>query len=1009
MKPVELVFQGLNSYTEEARIDFEKLHKAGIFGIFGETGAGKTTILDAITIALYGRTDRLNSISEVTNPASKRVYVRFKFKMDGKLYEVYREYEDGSAKSQALYEYIGHSKKPIADKTREINGFIQDKIIGLNFEDFTKVVILPQGKFSRFLDATPAEKTRILSKIFSTDVFGNRLFNAVKLRRDLAKSRIVDLKNQLAELQEINENLVNSLIEEQVEIKRSIIELKEKKIKLEEQFRNLTKLQELLRENKELEEQKKELKQQEPEIQRLQEKLEIAEKLFPISILVQSIEKARVRRKELEKSVVLLESRIRELEPHYIRKKEEWENFIENEYPKEQRELHLAIKKADDALKKAIEIKKIEKKVKSLTLEFTEVREQLKDFQDLSEKLQILKSKLEEMTLTRKEEELLKSETKIISKITEINQLQNQLKSLEEKFSRDRERVETKILKLLKKIGVSVTQEDPISNLKESIEEIKLLKSEKEKLLKEKEELSIAIRLAHNLEEGKPCPVCGSIHHPSPPEQTIQIEEIEELKRKIKELEEREKILIGTLERVRELTDSLEVQKKRFDRDRSDLDSNLKRVRENLLRLARTFGCKDIDCLLEKLERTKKKKEAVDRLLRDERELSDKIRTLQEAKEKFRVMELELSQMKSRIEELNRDIKELIGEKLPEKVKETSLRKLEALEKRKKLLAEKFDTFKRNFEELQTKLKTNRQLLNDTLRDLDEYQTRLENEAKRLKMSVEELKRSILPEEEIKKLKSRIGEFEKKLDEINTRLRRVGEELEKLPFNKLPEGEPENTRKMLDSVTEKFDSMNVKLGEIGNAIEESKKKLNLKKRLQKELSEFMKMESHLSELYSLFHGKKFSKFVSRFYLTEIIHEANHFLLELTGGRLKIVGTKGDEIEFQVFDSFTGHARSTKSLSGGERFLVSFSLAISFSLYIQRRSTKSIDFFFIDEGFGTLDEDLQDAMGRVFEQIQRTGKLVGLITHVRKFREIVPAQILVTRDTTTKSSRIAIKV
>ena len=1009
MKPVKLVFRGLNSYTNEARIDFEKLHNAGIFGIFGETGSGKTTILDAITIALYSRTDRLNSISEVTNPSVGRVYVRFKFEMNGRLYEVYREFENGNAKFQALYEYVDHSKKPLADKARDINEYIREKIIGLDFDDFTKVVILPQGKFSKFLDAGPAEKTRILGKILGTEIFGERFFNAVKNRRDFARSKISDLKNQLDDLEEINENKIESLTKEREKIKNSLDVLKRKKSELEERHRVLVRLQELLDERKELEKQLEKFKEQEPEIKRLKEKLETAEKLAPLAILVQSIERAKERKEKLEETVAKLEDQLEQLEPAYIKKKEEWENFIQREYPESQRKLHLTLQNVDNAMRRSLEIKKLEQKVRRLSFDFEKMERQLQDFETLSEKLQKLKSKLEETNLAPEDEELLKIETEIISLKNELDYLQKQLESTKEKYLRDKDGVGAKIQKLLRKVRVPESVEDPVAYLREVIEKINTLKSEKEKLLEEKENLNLAAKLAENLKEGEPCPVCGSVHHPDPVQGKIHDDEIDELRDEIKQLEEREKKLIGTFERLSELVDSLDALKNRFEKEKLEIEVNLGKTEEKILSIVEKFGCKSIDRLIKKLSETKARKETFDRLSNDERKLSDNIRSLQEVKEKSKVIELEFSQTKNRIEELQNEIKELVGDNSPEEVKKITKRKLDELEKRKERLMGEFEAIKRSFEDLKSGLKTNKGLWGDTVKNLSEYQHQLENEAKRLNMSVEKLKKSILPEEDLKKLKAKVNGFEKIVNELETRLKRVGEELKKLPFYKLPDGEPENTRKLLDSVSEQLDSLNVKLGEIGKAIDETRKKMDMKKRLEKDLSEYKKTESYLSELYSLFHGKKFSKFVARFYLTEIIQEANQFLFELTGGRLKIVGTKGDEIEFQIFDSFTGHARSTKSLSGGERFLVSFSLAISFSLYIQRRSTKSIDFFFIDEGFGTLDEELQEAMGRVFEQIQGTGKLVGLITHVHKFREIVPAHILVTRDPITKSSKIQMNV
>ena len=1009
MRPVELVFRGINSYTDEARIDFKKLHEKGIFGIFGETGAGKTTILDAITIALYSRTDRLNSISEVTNPSVGRIYVRFKFEMNGRLYEVYREFVNGNAKTQALYEYVDYSKKPLADKARDINEYIREKIIGLDFDDFTKVVILPQGKFSKFLDAGPAEKTRILGKIFGTDIYGEKLFNAVKTRRDVVRGNIETFQKSYDEMKDLTEEKIKELIEEQEKIKREIAKLKEEREKLEKRLKTLEKLAELLSEKKEIEKEIESLKQKESEIKKLREKLEIAEKLSPYAIFVSTIEDSKRRKVELEVKVNGLEIQLLSLKPQFEKKKKEWEDFIHREYPEVQSELRLRIENARKAKEKLKTLQELRKKLSGLNADVSRYQKQLKDLSKIKSDLEDVKSKIVRLKLSPQDEKLLGLESRISSLKTEYIHTEDELKKLKDKFEKEKSRISSAIKNILKSAGLPEDSEDPIKALAKILNETVNAKEKTERLLKEKEHMNLAVTLVQDLKEGEPCPVCGSIHHPNPAREKVEDKEIKKLKDEIKKLYEKERILIQLQTEAGKLKEDLKIAEENYEREKSRILQKIKNLKNEGEKIAKEFECHGFECLIKKIDTVKLCKKEIEKLTEMERTLNEKFQDLHEIKEKLTISEAEFKQTHELIQRIEGEIKELIGDNLPGEVLKIAEKELTQFENRKKRLFSDFQNLKKKFEALDSELTQNKGFLTETERNLKENIEKLEETAKKLNMTTEELKRSILPEQEIEKLKKWIRDYEKNLGDLQARLNRTDKELQKLPIKELSEKEPDETRENLAKISEKLDFMNFRLGEIGKMIEEGKTKLEKKKELAKAISENKRIEGYLSELYTLFHGKKFSKFVSRFYLSEIIHEANNFLLELTGGRLKIVGTKGDEIEFQIFDSFTGHVRSTKSLSGGERFLVSFSLAISFSLYIQRRNTKSIDFFFIDEGFGTLDEDLQDAMGRVFEQIQRTGKLVGLITHVRKFRELVPAQIIVTRDPVTKSSKIQMQI
>jgi len=186
-----LKLKGLHSYSEEAVIDFEKLGESNLFGIFGPTGSGKSTILDAITLALYGHVERLGKkgyhglISDNCAEAS----VEFTFSIgrgeEEQLFTIGRAYikeRDRGAeempavkfKRGSLRSLKGKEHTILANKTDDMTRNIEE-IIGLSFDDFTRAVVLPQGRFAEFLKLKGGERIKMLERIFSLQQYGEAL------------------------------------------------------------------------------------------------------------------------------------------------------------------------------------------------------------------------------------------------------------------------------------------------------------------------------------------------------------------------------------------------------------------------------------------------------------------------------------------------------------------------------------------------------------------------------------------------------------------------------------------------------------------------------------------------------------------------------------------------------------------------------------------------------------------------------------------------------------------
>lgn len=214
MKPIKLEIEGLNSFSEKQIIDFSLVLKEGIFGIFGNTGSGKSTILDAIVLALYGRTQKNNKKQEFVNCNSKKAVVSFSFEIlfDGvrKVFEFYREFYPTERNGVAtVYAYEGDKKFMLAEKAERANA-LAEEIIGLEFEDFKKCIALPQGEFDRFTKSKKSERLDIIARLFSLEKYGQKLYDRASAVFYEYDKQCVAVEGELRSYEEYTEEVYKS-------------------------------------------------------------------------------------------------------------------------------------------------------------------------------------------------------------------------------------------------------------------------------------------------------------------------------------------------------------------------------------------------------------------------------------------------------------------------------------------------------------------------------------------------------------------------------------------------------------------------------------------------------------------------------------------------------------------------------------------------------------------------------------------------------------------------------
>ncbi|MBQ9728324.1 MAG: SMC family ATPase [Clostridia bacterium] len=253
MKPVYLEFCGINSFSETAKIDFRALLSGGLFGIFGDTGSGKSTILDCIHFALYGVVDRVpKALSDCINYHCDGAYVVFDFEIttegERHTYRVRRERKRKNGVSKAfLYECIDDRLQALAENTDEVNAALA-RIIGLTFNDFKMCIALPQGDFAALVKSTTAERVKLVARLFDLEKYGEKLFKKVNEKYFAADAEVKLVEAKMGENDAAEEGAIEAKEEEIRLCKESLLKADERLKLAEREWERLTALEKEKRE-----------------------------------------------------------------------------------------------------------------------------------------------------------------------------------------------------------------------------------------------------------------------------------------------------------------------------------------------------------------------------------------------------------------------------------------------------------------------------------------------------------------------------------------------------------------------------------------------------------------------------------------------------------------------------------------------------------------------------------------------------------------------------------------
>lgn len=1023
MKIIAIRGKNLASLEGEFEIDFasEPLQSAGIFAITGQTGAGKSTILDALCLALFDDTPRLNkaelikkedldTLSDKISPQDCRNilrrgasegYAEVDFiALNGDKYRSRwivrraRGKSDGALQATTMVlENISNGVQEQGTKKDLLNRITE--IIGLTFYQFTRAVLLAQGDFANFLKARQNEKAELLEKLTGTAIYSS-ISMQIYQKAIEAKGSLDLIQQRIKDVRLLSDEELEIFIKEKQDLEKEVEPLKLQQTAIEKKL-------DWLREEELL---KNEMLQAEDELKNVQEQINQAASRYEYISLVDLSQEIRDAYIELNNKQAQSEKLTTGLQA----KEKEISAIIER-VDKIVAELRVAKNAVDETEQKynafkpeIARAKELDFKIQAITEERNKSQKELEAFRDQ------LKRADQNIAVLQKQGTVLRQQQNALSEWFTSHEI---YKVIVPKADY--------VISLINSAYTLRTQCHSASKSLENTKDVIIsYRSQLEQYQQEAERLNHLLPteildLRRKLENGKPCLVCGSVHHPLQ-EQTGQQDRIDESK-----LESEKKkvadIITQTTESIEKTNKSItefEVHVRNFQNQYDSTYNELKVLLAAIPQWPSQFdGGVLHDNLVKVIDQWNKNKQAADLCHQQIENLAVRLeaedKSLISIQEQFREREKQGKTIEERLSESNSQRKQLLNNKRVEDVEVYFTRQKEQ--------------YTRLYEQLRTekeKVEKEKSTLEGIVNQLKKDETLNNEDIIRLHTTVQEWvvsKRHQISSDMLKELMSKSREWIQQEKYYLNNLKNQ-ELINKATFaersNKSAKhqesGHKLSDEETKDSLSQQFEVLSEKkrgiderLNEINVSILAHQRGKEQIKTFEKELHEKTELCNNwakLNELLGSASGNKFKTIAQGYTLDVLLSYANKHLEELTPRYTleKIPGT----LALQVIDNdMLGEVRTVHSLSGGESFLISLSLALGLSSLSSNRM--KIESLFIDEGFGALDVDTLSIAMDALDNLHTRGRKIGVISHVEEMKERINTQIQVVKSANGRST------
>ncbi|WLR51516.1 SMC family ATPase [Bacillus tianshenii] len=1132
MRPIHLTIAGLHSFREKQEVQFDELTKGGVFGIFGPTGSGKSSLLDAMTLALYGKVERAsNNTQGILNHAEDTLDVGFTFELGNaktiKRYRVERRFKrsgDVNIRTSTC-RLIDLTDKTIvlAEKAGDVNQHIET-ILGLTIDDFTRAVVLPQGKFAEFLSLKGSERRQMLQRLFHLEQYGDKLNQKLRIRIQSVEGALREIEAEKTGLGDASKEALQQA-EEDLKVAEKHLQTKQTELeRVQNQYEEAKEIRQYQEQRETVEQKLESLQQQSPQVEQLKKRLEQAEKAEALTPYLEELKAAEIQfehaqkeKKRLEETLKISKQAYEESEKKYTELKEVHDQQVPK-YSTQIEQLKGALEEKQRLLKFRNERRKLEADIESLEKTKKEKKQVYSQTEAIKQKGEQKQRQLKEernkvnVTVEERENIQAASELKQVYDLTnkQVKEINGQVEAKQAAYSEQakaHELVEQQLKTTMEKLQETFIRNEQVYAriCKREREWEKLSYSVSTFIMNKKKQLDnekakqLASQLVHGLEDGKPCPVCGSDHHPAP--SSTELHQVEQLTSEIHKLEEVQQQFQAQQHQLSahrsqleqfssELTEQLAEnvpQSISVDEEKSLLEENLtsvedfitgmktlitecKALGQDMLELQqlvrkyiRTFQEQRqqqthmkhrLDTLNEDITRTEEQQKEVSETLKAKHqqweqrfsglsfeevekrkhEINEKDRLaaeynqrieksipfLEQKEKELNKLQTELYQVENNhaiaVNTLNNKAeseKELIGriekqaplDKLEDVLKQTE-KELEQLRQATNEAYEKRDTNREAYNRIQTEMTEAETTFSHANTRCTEAKQRWEEKQSVSSFSsIQEVQAAHINNETKQEWKQRIEAHGDAMREQQSEFKKIKARLQDRfisieQWNELLQQRSKLQEEVSDAQQQKGSRL--------NTLQEVKRKHERYQDLEEEGKKQQASHDNLRKLQNVFRGNTFVEFLAEEQLMHVSKDASERLKKLTRGRYAIeVDSAGG---FVIRDDANGGVkRPVSTLSGGETFLTSLALALSLSAQIQLRGEFPLEFFFLDEGFGTLDQELLETVISALEKLNHEQLSVGVISHVPELRERLPRKLIVSpAEPSGKGSSVALE-
>ncbi|MGD1839343.1 MAG: AAA family ATPase [Thermonemataceae bacterium] len=1017
MIPIQLTLQGVYSYQATQTIDFTPLVQARLFGVFGSVGSGKSTILEAITYALYGHLDRMHTKDELSynlmNLRSNELLIDFRFKMQS---------------SEAIYRFVVKGKRATKDFQKvklERSAYIQkgedwlpltthsaEEILGLSYENFCRTIIIPQGKFAAFLQLNKSERSKMLEDIFKLEKFN--LSQKVKRLKASSLEQLNKLEGGLLQLAHIAPDLIEKAKADKAVLTQSLTQqqevLKEKKAAFQ-QLEALKALFEVFDEKKQrLAQQAKEkshfdkLAQQLEDFQYCQTHFQplltqLQTQQAQLDELTSTLQALAQEEAQWQQKVTALDIQYRRIQGEF---KERDQLYIQAEdYQKliEIKQIQTTLVELDRALAEA-EASKLQ-----VAQQHEAVTKALSDGQEASEALQAALPDLLALNAIEKwwiaQQHLLTAQAQI-----------------KEEYQKEENALQKILQEEVAQIEVQINARSTLDRKEKVSDTIlaSLVLLEKHIAEEEKKQLALEVHhaLAHHAEalrqEGGACPLCGATTHPQLIEGESIATQLQQCKAALQSLKDEHQALLQYIN----LLDTLSTRYKSHQQRMQVLETRLNSTKRELEahQEARTsLSYKDyteaeIQALKQSFEEQSAQQQQLQQTLQAQRQTAkDLNEQLLSTEHQYQDLAKQQAQANTKVELLKQQLVRI-------KYADNTNNEVTSLQEEQAYLRHKYEQLAHDFEKIQMEaneaketlqaLQTKQQVATDRQVNLTTQQQTtqqlLERNLAQSRFSLEEVQQLLAESIDVSQTREAIDRYHQHYQTLQQEVAQLEDQLKGKSFNAT---QFEALTSEINGLQYQIDEQLQQLGDLKGKIQDWEQQWKEKQQLEKQLATLEAKKMNIQKLESLFRGNAFVNYISTVYLQNLCEQANERFFKLTHQQLRL--ELEEDNQFIVRDFLNeGKKRSVKTLSGGQTFQASLCLALALADSVMQQNQASQNFFFIDEGFGSQDKQTLQVVFDTLKSLQRENRIVGFISHVEELQQEISVHLRIARDAETGS-------